>query len=510
MPRAAIAALTSAIGGLAALAQPAPAQGADVAVALALGEREAERVRERFDELLLDHRKEPEPGWRLAGRLGAPAGPVLWGMLREASALRDRLHLLGAYAQAMGPAGDAQLVEFATRMRNPRDRAFALLMIALGDPREGPPPAGLRWNGSDPEVVRVAALLARARFAGGGPVAPPAGWTDDPGLLAAGLFAGAPPPANLERSGPWRAAPSVAELVWRGYLLAPRPHDAGSERRLQRGRELYARRSDPLLPVRATAARCLSLAPQRDLVRDFLEQQEVEVELGLVLGLDAMTRRALVTTERRRRWFLPTPDPLLHDAERGRSAVIFVLHETLARLDAVSPQWNALRGGDPRVTRAVALGLAWRFLADGRRDAEWARAPGSLDGVPEQAWIAWALGAEPAVDEFLDFDDPQLTSLYQLAREDRLAASAARDQIEESLWRSGAHPQLTLREMERELVRDLLLRGGRLFDGDYLPRGIDRSDANFFPIGDDYYQFTQTPTQPPPSRWRLAGILDQG
>jgi len=499
------------IGVLGAAAQTARAQVPLGPKALEIPDRRVGPIRDRFERLLLDDRQEDGvPGWRLAQDLGPAAGPLLWSMLAQANAPRDRMLLLAAYSAAMGPKGDERVLGFAVQGKNPREKAFAYLLVALGPRRDAPAPRGGRWiQAGDADAVRVAALLARSRFDGGLEVEP-AGWREEPGVLAAALYAGAGVPPDLERWQVWRDVSGSAELVWRGYLLAANPADSASGDRLRRAQEVYARRSDPLAEARRCAASWLSRAPQRGAVEQFLAEQEVEVDLGLVLGLDATTRRGMVLHARRRPWFLPKPDPLLPtDSQRARSSTLYALHETLERLEAVSPQWGSLRAEDRAVAEAAALALAWRLLHDGSRDREWSGLPPGLEGIAESAWIAWALDVPIPEGAAQRLGDPQLSRAFGLAREGRLPVETASEILEAALWRRGYHPMLTLRELHRRLVRDLLLSGSRLLGGGYLPRGIEPSDTSYFKIADDFYRFTQDPGLRPPPEWRLARMLDR-
>jgi hypothetical protein len=107
--------------------------------------------------------------------------------------------------------------------------------------------------------------------------------------------------------------------------------------------------------------------------------------------------------------------------------------------------------------------------------------------------------------------DPQLQASLELCRQGRLPRGALRTHLEEAMWRAGSHPRLAPFELERALVRDLLLSGSnpgnkyqmlvRLHQR-YSPSGMDRNDP-FFALAVPVFDFLAKPRSPMPAEHRL-------
>jgi hypothetical protein len=84
--------------------------------------------------------------------------------------------------------------------------------------------------------------------------------------------------------------------------------------------------------------------------------------------------------------------------------------------------------------------------------------------------------------------------------------------LEEVMWKWGSHPGLGAWELERQLIRDLLLVGSNIGGGKYQPHvrpeqryraaGIG-PDAVFFEIAVAWFDFSAQPRGAPPAEYRL-------
>lgn len=133
-----------------------------------------------------------------------------------------------------------------------------------------------------------------------------------------------------------------------------------------------------------------------------------------------------------------------------------------------------------------------------------------MPGLPEWSFVRAASGA--SVERDAVCDDPRLQTALQLLADGRLEPAALQDLLEETLWRWGSHPRIAAWQLERLLVRDLLLAGSNTGgakyqpavrpDLRYSPSGMDRNDS-FFPVAVDLFDFLWRPRAPMPAEFRL-------
>lgn len=457
-----------------------------------------EPFRGRFERLLTSAaNRDLTAGFSLAADLGRPAVPMLWQMLlAERSNVARRNALLAAAMIAGGPAEDERLFDWLGQQKSIKEeRAIAALGIALGPPRSRPVAdfwtRSLGPTKSPEQILAIAVRLAAARL----PLTDrgaPALTDDGPGLAGATAYAGLPVSSAIwNRRWDLRSPKRHDELFWRGALLCgARLEDDKrpiADDLLRRARDVAALGGDQYAAARAAAAllrarrgdvRCVGARPDYDL-----------------LELLASDRASAV---RLRPWLGPVPQP--RDERPERLAVSYVLsrdpHEVVAEAEA----WSR----DARVNRHIAVAVAWRLLGeDGPKIEDVA-----LPGLPEWFFARWAAGrvATPARCE-----DPALTTMAQLAADGRMPRAAARQALEEALWRWGSHPGLGMCEAERLLIRDMLLvgsnQGGKYvphirWEQRYRPTGIGHAAA-FFDAAVALYDFFRTPTLPLPPQYRL-------
>jgi hypothetical protein len=457
------------------------------------------RFRARFTELLIDvPTRDLAAGFQLARDLGPAAAPVLWRMhAAEKSNARRRITVLAAAILAEGAVGDDRTLAAIEADRTPpNDRLMTCYLLALGPTRaRGQAEFWSRafgLNKTEPVPwLRVAALLASARFPGATDTAP--AWLlrdDDPGVVAAALFAGAPVSDTLVQPFWRRDPPAHASLVWRGALLGaltkePRTEAAAAlvaqaQERLQFAGEQYAtaREASALLLGRAGAVR-LDARPHWRMLQLFAAESRSAAALHS--------------------WLSPSPQPL--DDDPTRLAVEYVLSRSIDTVLADQKHWSTAES----VRRHVATALAWRLCGESDpRTVEW-----SIAGLPEWFFVRWASGAAATVDGAID--DSVLDQAARLAAEGRLSKAAARRLLEEALWRWGSHPGLGLWVAQRQLVRDLLLAGslpGNRYPVGlpdhlrYLPSGLG-DENDFFVVAVELYEFLIRPVPPIPAECRL-------
>ena len=492
-----------AIGLLGGLPQLASAQDPTALATGGVGwiTRLDDRVRERFRHLLLAApTRDLSAGWQLAMDLGRPALPLLWDMLQSEKAnVESRLIMLGAVVLAGGVAEDAQLFQWLDQQKPmTEERMLAALLLALGPNRARPMPGV--WSRcvgptKTPEpLLAIAARLAASRFPGTEEgVLPLTG--DDPGLIAAGAFAGLPVPANV--AARWwnlHSPERHAELVWRGCLLgAARRWPAGGkavEPLFESARQLLQIGAEPRASAHEAATWLLARGQQ-------LRPDEKRLDWRLLQVALADPR----TAERLQAWFGPQPQP--RDEEPQRLAVCYAL----SRSPSVVADERTLWAADPRIRQHVAVALAWRLLAGEATPP----IDAVLPGVPEWQFVRLAVGAP--IERGALPDDPHLSQALQLARDGRLPREALRMALEEALWRWDSHPGLVPWRLERLLIRDLLLSGSNEGGGRYLahvrpdqryaPPGLDRKDA-FFEVAVALFDFLSVPRGPVPLERRLA------
>lgn len=458
-----------------------------------------ERFRERFQQLLLVPRRDLAQGWQLASDLGRPAVPLLWDMVQaERAHIEPRLVLLAAALLAGGPAEDERVFAWLDRRRSMlEERVLTAMWLAEGPQRPRPVPSfWSRCHGPDktPEpILRIAVRLAAARFPGvenGDSVAP----DEDPGLAAAGAYAGLPlSPSVPQRLWDLRNPVRHAELFWRGALLCgARRAAAGAQIEpdlLLRARERLALAGQQDGAVRAAAALLLLRAGELR-----ADGPRPDWEFLQVATADADGARRL------RRWLGPVPEP--RDEEPRRLAVAYVLSREPAEVVADRAAWSA----DPRVRREVAVALAFRLLADPTP------APIDVELAEPAEWtfVRWASGLP--IDRVVTIEDPALQVAARLLVAGRLPRAALQKALEDALWRWGSHPVLSVREQERLLLRDLLLVGSNTGGGKYVPHvrrtriyrptGIGPDDE-FFDVAVALHDFLARPRLPIPAEYRL-------
>lgn len=458
-----------------------------------------DRLRERFRQLLLVPRRDLAAGWQLATEIGRPVVPLLWAMLKaEQADVGNRLCLLIAAVSAGGPLEDERLFTWlANQKPTLQERTMAAMLLAMGPKRSRPMPGfwtRLLGGNKEPEqILAIAARLAAVRFPDTAAGAPPV-TVDDPGLLAAAAFAGLPLPAAMEaRWWNLRAKESHADLVWRGGMLGASREAPDSNRPrdqwLERATEVMAMSGEPMAQARAVAV--WLRAKERDLRAD---GAPLPVPLLQIAAGDLATATVLQA------WLGPVPHPRDSEAPH-RLAVAYALSRRNEVVLAERDQWLA----NPRIARYIAMALAWSLAGTAN--------PTPIDvHVPELAewdFVRAATGAR--VDGEAVCEDPQLQAALHLCRDGRIARPALRDHLEEGLWRAGCHPRLGQFELERALLRDLLLAGSNpggkyqayvRQDLRYSPGGLDRNDT-FFAVAVAAFDFLGKPRSPLPPEHRL-------
>lgn len=465
-----------------------------------LGERD-ERLRDRFRQLLLHvPTRDLAAGWQLAVDVGRPAVAVLWKLLEgEPSDVNHRLVLLAAAMLAGGLHEDERLSRLlATPSPMLEERTLAALLVAIGPRRSRPMvnfwPRFLGPSKTPEDLLGIAVRLASVRFPGneqGAPVLV----DDDPGLAAATAFAGLPvPPSVTAKLWNLQNKERHAELFWRGALLGAArrlPETKPPAELLERARKLVRMQGEEMAATRAAAAWLLAVA---DELRP--EGPRLPVPLLRVATSHAPTATRLSA------WLEPTAQP--RDEAPERLAVVYAWTAPPATVVAQRDQWST----NPDIARHIAVALALRLLGGG------APSPAidvAVAGLPEWAFVRAASGARFERDTTCA--DERLQATLQLLADGRLEPPALALVLEEALWRWGSHPQTTPWELERLLVRDLLLAGsnsgGAKYqsavrpDLRYSPSGMDRNDS-FFPIAVKLFDFCWRPRAPLPPECRLA------
>src|SRR5262245_21232488 len=488
------------IGTALLLAQRAPAQisGVDVGVV----PDDNAQFRRQFAQLLLESRtRDLVGGFELARSLGPPVAPLLWNMhAAEKSDARRRITMLAAAILAEGAVGDEHVLAALDRDRTqPRDRLLTCLLLALGPERTREQPAF--WekvygrNRQEPtQLLQVVALLASARFPGAAAAAPPTSLRDpDPGVVAAGVFAGAPV-ADATVQTFWRKDPPAhAQLVWRATFLAELQRgDPAAEvdaALLQSARRVVAMPGEVYAAARATAALLLGRARAFD--------RDVRPDWRLLQLIAADSRAAGAVQQ----WLTAAPQLLAEDPAQARLAVEYVLSRTTETVLADSSAWS----GERSIKRDVAIALAWRLCGEtAPKPVEW-----PVTGLPEWFFVRWASGAR--VSKEASIEDPALEQAAKLCADGRMPRDAMQRILEEALWRWGSHPGLGLWQAEREFVRDLVLSGSvpgnRYLIGlpdhlRYVPGGL-RHEDDFFDVGVELYEFLSRRVPPVPAECHL-------
>lgn len=459
------------------------------------------RVRARFTELLLDApTRDLREGFTQARDIGSAAAPALHALAAaEKSNMRRRMSAFCAAAIADGVGGDERLLATLDDRSPMQDRLCASLLLALGPVRARPQPEfwsrALGRNAKEPvPLLLVAALLASSRFPGAGAACPQSLLrVDDPGVVAAALYAGAPVPEPILQAYLRPRPPEHANLVQRALLL----------------RAVLDRREGSLPADALARAQALLDAPGESNAT-LREAAALALGFGGAARPDAGTRPdwrllQLLAADVRacaaiQPWLPATPQPL-HEPAWPRLSVAYALGRDPSVVVAERAAWSAA----PSVRRHVAIALAMRLCARERVDPIQAMLP----DTPEWGFVRWASGEK--LPDGVASSDPALQQAADMAREDRLPRAAARALFEDTLWRWGSHPGLGLRDAQHDLVRDLLiagsLPGNRYAIGlpdhlRYLPAGLG-DENDFFGIAVEAWEFLRTPTLPMPAECRL-------
>ncbi len=459
------------------------------------------RLVARFTELLLDApSRDLRGGFSLARDLGSAAAPVLLAMTTgEKSNMRRRMSVFAAAVLAEGPVGDERTLGFLDDRSPMQDRLCANLLMALGPMRSRPQSdfwaRALGRNLKEPvPVLLVAALLASSRFPGAGAACSPALLrVEDPGVVAAALFAGAPASDPVVQSHLRQRSLDHASLVQRAWLLRAildRRDGVIASEALLRAQQLLLAPGESNASLREAAALTLGLGGAAKIE----VSSRPDWKLLQLLAADPRSASAI------RSWLPASPQPLYEPAW-PRLGVAYALSREPSTIIAERAAWSAA----PSVRRHVAIALAMRLCAESGSEPVLA----SLPDTPEWAFVRWASG-EPFPDGVAS-PDPVLQQAAAMAREDRLPRDAARALFEDALWRWGSHPGLGLRDAQHDLVRDLLisgsLPGNRYAIGlpdhlRYLPAGLG-DENDFFGIAVEAWEFLRTPTLPMPDECRL-------
>lgn len=458
-------------------------------------------MRARFTELLLDApTRDLREGFALARDLGSVAAPALFAMVgAEKSNMRRRMSVFCAAVLAEGSMGDDRALLSLDERSPMQDRLCANLLLALGPVRERPQPdfwqRALGRNLKEPvPLLLVAALLASSRFPGAGAACPQALLrVEDPGVVAAALFAGAPLPEPVLQSYLRQRSPDHASLAQRAFLLRSvldRHDGVMAADALSRASQWLGAAGESNATLREAAALAMGLGG----VAPAESGSRPEWKLLQLFASDERSARSVHA------WLPATPQPLYEPAW-PRLAVAYALSREPAEVVTERAAWSAA----PSVRRHVAIALAMRLCSSPRPDAVKAMLPDTL----EWAFVRWASG-EPFPDGAAS-SDATLQQAAAMAREDRLPRAAARALFEDTLWRWGSHPGLGLRDAQHDLVRDLLiagsLPGNRYAIGlpdhlRYLPAGLG-DENDFFGIAVEAWEFLRTPTLPMPAECRL-------
>ena len=420
---------------------------------------------------------------------------MLWELLdAERSNVDRRLAVLVAALVAGGPGADERLFEFLGRGRAMLpERTMAALWIALGPKRaRGLPDVRGRVLGPNKEpeeLLAIAARLAAARF-GGGREGVSTLDSDDPGLLAAAVFAEMPV-ARTCAEREWRSEHRDAALYRRAAFLSDRyrvDRANSSPRLLDRARSALLQRGIGGASERDAAVLLLAAAGELDLQQSGLDWRQLRIVANQSASAELLRARL-------------QPTPLARDPEPSRLGTAFALRMPVDQVLSSRATW----GDDERIRAPIAVALAARLCAEPRRSA----LDLELAGVPEWAFVRWASGGRFRMEGVPA--DARLAELAKVVADGRVSRSAAREALELALWRWGSHPGLAAWELERQLIRDLLLvgsrTGGRYAPGvaphlRYFPAGLDRDDT-FFDVAVALYEFTGRRSGPIPVAHRL-------
>ncbi|MBL8754869.1 MAG: hypothetical protein JNK15_16310, partial [Planctomycetes bacterium] len=176
----------------------------------------------------------------------------------------------------------------------------------------------------------------------------------------------------------------------------------------------------------------------------------------------------------------------------------------LSRPPEVVVEQRAQWGSDAGFGAHVALALAFELARRPKTEP----VAVSFPGIPEWQLVRAASGATA---EAVPLADPVLAEVLRLHADGRLPRAALRTSLEDALWRHDGHPRLVPFELERLLVRDLLLSGsdpGTKYQPNlrsekrYAPTGMGR-DEEFFRIAVALFDFLAKVRSPMPAEHRL-------
>ncbi len=444
-------------------------------------------------------------GWALAERIGPPVAAALRAAWRSETNRANRWVLIGAVAAASRDAdADAWLSEIATaKARSVDDAALALLCLAVRPMRSVPAPAieQLALEERAGSILAVAAALASARF-----VIPAVGGRGE----------------GSNTRGSSAIGEQVASAV-RGTLSVEALHRAldtvrGERASMQEGlilRAAFLGRDGKIADDLLNAA--------RDLVQHPATPRDVRVAAALHLGRagvrlddlvvrDPHARAALAAFPRalqelRAKGLLgPTPEVLIDERTRLPLVAGYALATPWPTIVAEWELWSR----EPVLVDAVALALAWRAMVDQPPAAAVSRLAAALQARPAGLWFDWATGG--VVDRTrLGSLDARGARIAALALDKHIDQASVAREIEDALWRGGAHPSLVWHAAWNDLLLDALLAGSnhvhaRLQRDERLPlpRGIESSSDKFFLIADRLFRFLTERVPAPPPELRLS------
>ncbi|MEC9046573.1 MAG: hypothetical protein VYA51_01060 [Planctomycetota bacterium] len=457
----------------------------------------------RFQALLLSGGlRDITAGWELAADLGRPVAPLLWRLAaRERSNVGKRLALMTAALIAGGAAEDARLFSYLEKDKAMLpERVMASLWVALGPARSRPRPDMVRrflGPNREPEtLLAVAVRLAAARFPGAADDVSQLE-SNDPGLLAAAVFAGMPV-SRSAAARQWRGDHRHAGLYQRGALFgALRTYGKSgvSAQLLDAARATFESQGSRGSGESAAAIMLLGRAGALHAKVGELDWRQLQFAVSQEASMEFIRPHLRAA-------------PYARDPEPARLAVAYALSSPLQQVVNEHTTWSRERSVIPH----VAVALAARLCAQPRQERGALTLPSNaplLAGCPEWSFVVWAAGGTTASARACS--DPRLASLWRLVADRRVSRPAAKEELEAALWRWGSHPRLGLWRAERELVRDLLLvgsRSGARYQPElpphlrYFATGLDRDDA-FFDLASALYEFTARPRPPVPSEHRL-------
>ena len=444
------------------------------------------------------HRDRWQGGFELADRLGAVAVPPLRHLLvAEAADFRVRLLILAAIGAAGGQDADTELLAALTRRgAGDRERFLAGVVLAAGPNRSRAAPEFeplLRQRLAP--IVEAAALLALHRFSGGAAVPDRAYESKEPAVAAAARLVRPRPPLREERR-------EHAQLVQRAEFLgdAPRAFNPTDARRLS---ELFARSDPASRPLRLAAAMWLATVadPRAWVGREVTLPAEAEV-------LAVLSSSFGWREELSKRNLLQPPADRVDPEWRARVALAFVLGANPAEFERVRQRWAR----DPGVAAVASLGVAWRLSHEGVREVPaWVV---HLPDHPAREWIRVACGRAPRSRE-RRIGVPQLDLLLGNFDDERLVAlesTRVLELTEDALATLRAHFGAIRRDLELDLIRDLLIAGSNHAAAvlgipedprvRYRPGGIPPGDE-VFEIAFEYWTFVKERARRPRPSTRL-------